>query len=123
MMMRTPFFSLPAAGLYAAALLAFAGAALGQTPRPAAEVPPPVEMPATPAEVHEKAPVKVPKARPKKMVLKKTGQVVYKCGDSFTDQPVCPDQTRAIRLKPSAEDQARCEQFRRTDYDPWYCRK
>ena len=40
------------------------------------------------------------KAPPKKVVLKKTGQVVFKCGDTFTDQPVCPDQSKATRVKP-----------------------
>jgi hypothetical protein len=70
------------------------------------------------------APAQEPaKAPPKKLVLKKTGQVIYKCGDTFTDQPVCPDQTKPLRVKRSAEDVERCEQFKRTNYYPWYCKK
>jgi hypothetical protein len=97
------------AGLLGAALIACPGAyAQEQAPQGAAAD----EAPAVPA-----------KPEPKKVVLKRTGRVIYKCGDQFTDQPVCPDHSKPRAIRRSAEDEQRCEQFNRTNYIPWYCRK
>jgi hypothetical protein len=107
------------------ALLVFAIVAAGIRPGPAhAQLPigaetRPEPIPDPDADPNAKKPV--PPA--KKVELKRTGKTVYKCGEEYTDQPVCADQSKPTRMKLSAEDEKRCDDFKKNNFFPWYCRK
>jgi len=98
------------ASLLGAALIACAGASPAQDQAPQ-------------AAAADEAPARPVTSKPTKVVIQKTGQVVYQCGDQFTDQPICPDRSKPRAIRRSAEEEQRCDQFRRTNYTPWYCKK
>ncbi|MDB5805435.1 MAG: hypothetical protein JWN73_2757 [Betaproteobacteria bacterium] len=129
----------PRAARLSAALLSLllAASAFGQAPakdilrlddpnenqpnRPrAVEVVPPA--PLTPEE--QAARRNVPRAKRLKLKDPKTGKntYVYKCGDEFTDSPVCTAPVKPSTMKPTAEELARCKTFKDGNFLPWYCR-
>lgn len=117
-----PAWRLRGAGVLACAAALLGTLTLGAAPAWAqsagAEVRP-EPVPDPDADPHAKKPL----PRAQKVELKRTGKVVYKCGEEYTDQPVCQDHSRATRLKLSAEDEKRCDDFRKNNFTPWYCRK
>lgn len=129
----------PRAARLSAALLALllAGTAYGEPPakdilrmdnpadfdptRPrSVEIVPPA--PLTPEE--QAARRNVPRAKRIKLKDPKTGKntYVYKCGDEFTDSPVCTAPVKPSTMKPTGEELARCKTFKNGNFLPWYCR-
>ena len=47
---------------------------------------------------------------------------VYKCGDEFTDSPVCSAPVKPSRMLPTEAELARCKTLHSGNYVPWYCR-
>jgi len=88
-------------------------------PRPVEIVPP------TPPTAEEQAARRnIPRAKRIKLKDPKTGKntYVYKCGDEFTDSPVCTAPVRPSTMRPTSEELARCKTFKNGNFQPWYCR-
>ena len=83
----------------------------------------PIETRPEPIPDPEASAVKKPPPRSQRMQIKKTGEYVYKCGDEYTDNPVCQNTAKGAPLKPTAEEEQRCDLFNRGNFVPWYCRK
>jgi hypothetical protein len=84
--------------------------------------PRPVEiLPPTPDENAAKKPV--PLSR-RIQVKGPDGKItyVYKCGDEFTDSPVCTPPVKPSNMRPTPEEMARCKTLRSGNFVPWYCR-
>ena len=47
---------------------------------------------------------------------------VYKCGDEFTDSPVCGPNVKPSTMRPSADEMSRCKTLKNGNFIPWYCR-
>jgi hypothetical protein len=47
---------------------------------------------------------------------------VYKCGDEFTDSPVCTAPIKPSTMQPTADEMARCKLLKSGNFVPWYCR-
>jgi len=137
--MHHPFLLSPRAARLPAALLALllVGTAFGEPPakdilrldnpnendpnKPrSVEIVPPA--PLTPEE--QAARKNVPRAKRIKLKDPKTGKntYVYKCGDEFTDSPVCTAPVRPSTMRPNADELARCKTFKNGNFLPWYCR-
>ncbi|HEY4373568.1 MAG TPA: hypothetical protein VGN52_16675 [Burkholderiales bacterium] len=88
-------------------------------PRSVEVVPPP------PPTAEEKAAQKnIPRAKRIRVKDPKTGKTtyLYKCGDEFTDEPVCTAPIKPSTMRPTSEELARCKTFKNGNYLPWYCR-
>lgn len=88
-------------------------------PRPVEVVPPP------PPTAEEKAAQKnVPRSERILVTDPKTGKktYLYKCGEEFTDSPVCTAPIKPSTMRPTAEELARCKTFKNGNFLPWYCR-
>jgi len=82
-------------------------------------------MPTAPLTSEEQAARKhVPRAKRLKIKDSKTGKntYVYKCGDEFTDSPVCTAPVKPSTMRPTPDEMARCKTFRGGNFLPWYCR-
>lgn len=82
-------------------------------------------VPPAPPSAEEQAKRKViPRARRLAVKDPKTGKItyVYKCGDEFTDSPVCNAPIKPSTMRPSPEELARCKTFKNGNFQPWYCR-
>lgn len=88
-------------------------------PRGVEVVPPP---PPTPEE-HAKRKA-IPRSQRIAVKDPKTGKTtyLYKCGDEFTDNPVCNAPTKSSTMRPTSEELARCKTFKNGNFMPWYCR-
>jgi hypothetical protein len=47
---------------------------------------------------------------------------VYKCGDEFTDSPVCTPPVKPSTMRATPEEMQRCKTLRSGNFVPWYCR-
>jgi len=77
-----------------------------------------------PPEADEKA-AKKPVPYSKMIVIKGpngTQTYMYKCGDEYTDSPVCAPRDKAATTQPTTEEMSRCKAFGGKDFVPWYCR-
>lgn len=114
-----------ALALLAAACVLHAAALSPAQAQTADQLPPgavPVETRPVPVPDPD-ASAKKPLPRSQRMQIKKTGEYVYKCGDEYTDNPVCNQTPRGKPLKQSVEDERRCDIFKRGNFVPWYCQK
>ncbi len=84
--------------------------------------PRPIEI-APPAPGQNQAKKPVPRAQ-RILVTTRDGKktYVYKCGDEFTDNPVCTAPISPSTMRPTAEELSRCKAFKTGNFIPWYCR-